>query len=146
MDRNVRSYFFGSRVPVSLSARRAWIEIVYNWLPYAKKFGSLSARRAWIEIKSRLCVKRFQASLSARRAWIEMTCRVDFFFCGCVALRKESVDRNTINKSSIRHRSVALRKESVDRNLLMYFIMYLLTASLSARRAWIEISFRFLWC
>ena len=27
VDRNVRSYFLGSRVPVSLSARRAWIEI-----------------------------------------------------------------------------------------------------------------------
>ena len=37
-----------------------------------------------------------------------------------VALRKESVDRNTINKSSIRHRSeVALRKESVDRNIIL---------------------------
>ena len=35
--------------------------------------------------------------------------------------------------------NVALRKESVDRNLLIYFIIYLLTASLSARRAWIEI-------
>ena len=27
VDRNVRSYFLGLRVPVSLSARRAWIEI-----------------------------------------------------------------------------------------------------------------------
>ena len=57
-----------------------------------------------------------------------------------VALRKESVDRNndTPDKKKI-NPAVALRKESVDRNLLMYFIMYLLTASLSARRAWIEI-------
>ena len=28
VDRKVRSYFLGSRVPVSLSARRAWIEKV----------------------------------------------------------------------------------------------------------------------
>ena len=27
VDRNVRSYFLGSRVPVSLSVRRAWIEM-----------------------------------------------------------------------------------------------------------------------
>ena len=48
-------------------------------------------------------------------------------------------NRNTPNKLTNAH--VALRKESVDRNLLMYFIIYLLTGSLSARRAWIEIDF-----
>ena len=57
---------------VSLSARRAWIEIraaMWAWFSGA----SLSARRAWIEIL-RLCWagKRNQ-SLSARRAWIEIT-------------------------------------------------------------------------
>ena len=57
--------------------------------------GSLSARRAWIEIMvspSRYCPNT--VSLSARRAWIEilgghLTC-----LRWCVALRKESVDRN----------------------------------------------------
>ena len=33
-----------------------------------------------------------------------------------VALRKESVDRNSIEPVSIRVSTVALRKESVDRN------------------------------
>ena len=57
-----------------------------------------------------------------------------------VALRKESVDRNTINKSSTRHRSeVALRKESVDRNAAYPPVGSALQRSLSARRAWIEI-------
>ena len=51
MDRNKRSI---SRIKVcieSLSARRAWIEILMKC--QAKKYsGSLSARRAWIEIGS----------------------------------------------------------------------------------------------
>ena len=57
-----------------------------------------------------------------------------------VALRKESVDRNSTGSASIRAYIVALRKESVDRNLQEVMIMSTLTvASLSARRAWIEI-------
>ena len=59
---------------------------MYSW--------SLSARRAWIEIID--CVIDYvnDASLSARRAWIEICyCR---YWLGVfvVALRKESVDRN----------------------------------------------------
>ena len=56
-----------------------------------------------------------------------------------VALRKESVDRNWCQlmvRSFIR---VALRKESVDRNLTGSTHSGPLGASLSARRAWIEI-------
>ena len=55
---------------------------------------SLSARRAWIEIVVIDFVPLVNGSLSARRAWIEIP-------AGCwrdsrraVALRKESVDRN----------------------------------------------------
>ena len=36
--------------------------------------------------------------------------------------------------------SVALRKESVDRNAKMLIVMAIIIASLSARRAWIEMS------
>ena len=36
-----------------------------------------------------------------------------------VALRKESVDRNTLPKNPMIRIDVALRKESVDRNLSM---------------------------
>ena len=55
-------------------------------------------------------------SLSARRAWIEIG--VDFAedWLNAVALRKESVDRNTSVVSSSVQPRVALRKESVDRN------------------------------
>ena len=57
-------------------------------------------------------------SLSARRAWIE--------------IRKSAVQE--------KYRCVALRKESVDRNM-GYSTLFLLPAkSLSARRAWIEIT------
>ena len=56
-----------------------------------------------------------------------------------VALRKESVDRNihSLNLPS-RPIDVALRKESVDRNYPGMNTISYTTASLSARRAWIE--------
>ena len=57
------------------------------------------------------------ASLSARRAWIEIGGLGGVAPQGCVALRKESVDRN-------------FQVRIVARGLLQ---------SLSARRAWIEI-------
>ena len=57
-------------------------------------------------------------SLSARRAWIEI-------MTGCL---------NTVT------RSVALRKESVDRNTNYSPASLFDLPSLSARRAWIEIS------
>ena len=79
-------------------------------------------------------------SLSARRAWIEKTLRLTLYLSIMVALRKESVDRNTRSPSAptapswslsarrawieillcgpgARQLQVALRKESVDRNL-----------------------------
>ena len=56
-----------------------------------------------------------------------------------VALRKESVDRNFF-PCIVRHfDNVALRKESVDRNDAVQIIVVIVHASLSARRAWIEI-------
>ena len=57
---------------------------------------SLSARRAWIEIgRTSTTAKRFPQSLSARRAWIEILLVLVFGMPTSVALRKESVDRNT---------------------------------------------------
>ena len=56
-----------------------------------------------------------------------------------VALRKESVDRNSIALASLRAYTVALRKESVDRNAIVEREREHNRASLSARRAWIEI-------
>ena len=56
-----------------------------------------------------------------------------------VALRKESVDRNGEYLVVQPVADVALRKESVDRNFAEYAGARLRVASLSARRAWIEI-------
>ena len=57
-----------------------------------------------------------------------------------VALRKESVDRNADGVvSGAADYVVALRKESVDRNDVIRPAIDIFLASLSARRAWIEI-------
>ena len=56
-----------------------------------------------------------------------------------VALRKESVDRNTQRREFKRLGLVALRKESVDRNTPEEVETHEEQTSLSARRAWIEI-------
>ena len=57
-----------------------------------------------------------------------------------VALRKESVDRNRARITIITICTVALRKESVDRNTSIDNITQGVFKSLSARRAWIEIT------
>ena len=80
---------------VSLSARRAWIEISYKVL-LAMPNASLSARRAWIEIPSGFTSLSWRGeSLSARRAWIEIQLVASVSNYHEVALRKESVDRNS---------------------------------------------------
>ena len=59
---------------------------------------SLSARRAWIEIGVGLyLVTEKDMSLSARRAWIEIVNILHHILANCVALRKESVDRNIVS-------------------------------------------------
>ena len=49
MDRNQAADISAKRETRSLSARRAWIEIIDYIIDYATD-ASLSARRAWIEI------------------------------------------------------------------------------------------------
>ena len=71
MDRNAFVRLIVPELTVSLSARRAWIEMRFVAFSIAQKV-SLSARRAWIEIK--------RSYVQVRQA--------------LVALRKESVDRN----------------------------------------------------
>ena len=56
-----------------------------------------------------------------------------------VALRKESVDRNSLMvRLLFSFSAVALRKESVDRNVPGQNLVNSICLSLSARRAWIE--------
>ena len=79
-------------------------------------------------------------SLSARRAWIEIIGLTYDGLIASVALRKESVDRNCPGTNTILFTTVALRKESVDRNTTALAVLSMYSWSLSARRAWIEIS------
>ena len=67
-------------------------------------------------------------------------CTTTITICTVVALRKESVDRNANNLSMLYNAAVALRKESVDRNYKNLPKQSIHHKSLSARRAWIEIT------
>ena len=103
--------------------------------------GSLSARRAWIEIA---CYRYRRAVLlvALRKESVDRNNPSAAFpaILDEVALRKESVDRNSGRRVlSLKNSSVALRKESVDRNVHIAVAHDLVLASLSARRAWIEI-------
>ena len=87
----------------------------------ADEMRSLSARRAWIEIKKTLqnyvnyCVALRKESVD--RNWATVAAPV----ATVVALRKESVDRNRKHWTRSRPARVALRKESVDRNAYRNF-------------------------
>ena len=86
MDRNRACTTIITTCIASLSARRAWIEIVITAmtsqisvdrnLDYCDdehtEWSSLSARRAWIEIGDYVEYNYNNKSLSARRAWIEI--------------------------------------------------------------------------
>ena len=88
-----------------------------------------------------IVIVKMDTSLSARRAWIEMIVGISQVALQYVALRKESVDRNSIFPGSwILAPVVALRKESVDRNRSPQATSAGWVGSLSARRAWIEMS------
>ena len=73
VDRNQCAYEMSGQEVLSLSARRAWIEMDLTYSDGVVS-GSLSARRAWIEIsvKDLNAHLYYHRSLSARRAWIEI--------------------------------------------------------------------------
>ena len=116
VDRNTMRRDFKALGLLSLSARRAWIEIKNSWQRFCKT-RSLSARRAWIEIN--------RGRGRGRRH--------------CVALRKESVDRNrdSRNSQNINRGSLSARRAWIE--IMIQYAYRLSLASLSARRAWIEI-------
>ena len=79
---------------MSLSARRAWIEIFFrgwtlniNGVALRKESVDRNGSADYVEYN-------YNKSLSARRAWIEMLVLAFTNFSPTVALRKESVDRN----------------------------------------------------
>ena len=109
----------------SLSARRAWIEIVTP--PPVTGAVSVALRKESVDRNfggstASCAVGR---SLSARRAWIEIFLSEYMIPVIVVALRKESVDRNySVHIYLAGDLRVALRKESVDRNLWSWINSY----------------------
>ena len=96
VDRNM----FESNAPIatvkSLSARRAWIEILVKQL------------NRWVQW---VALRKESVDRNNEKALLRTDSKT-------VALRKESVDRNmTIESSKEAGSAVALRKESVDRNV-----------------------------
>ena len=79
---------------MSLSARRAWIEILYGAI--SNVWDCVALRKESVDRNPLMCTIRQMplTSLSARRAWIEIGASHNFCIFLSVALRKESVDRN----------------------------------------------------
>ena len=76
VDRNREQFKYVVQCRKSLSARRAWIEMMFWLFRPCWNLLSLSARRAWIEIFGVDTVShQHLSSLSARRAWIEISNR-----------------------------------------------------------------------
>ena len=102
---------------MSLSARRAWIEMVS--LDPVVIHGTVALRKESVDRNGCLLDWDAIGYVALRKESVDRNSRVrDCGQCGRVALRKESVDRNvdaTLLKAS---KTVALRKESVDRNVL----------------------------
>ena len=101
---------------------------------------SLSARRAWIEIRASASLRKTSMVALRKESVDRNSYRCLIVAAVEVALRKESVDRNGLQVLCKLYSAVALRKESVDRNCCHIPLTLLQITSLSARRAWIEIT------
>ena len=126
---------------MSLSARRAWIEIPSSYsVPI--NLSDVALRKESVDRNVNLRVVDGSKSVALRKESVDRNVRplMCSWLCG-VALRKESVDRNlnSLQKNAVSCH-VALRKESVDRNVFGTLDCWQIASSLSARRAWIEIS------
>ena len=119
VDRNTQRRDFKRLGLLSLSARRAWIEIINN--NYNDLTRPVALRKESVD-------RNLSFHNSIKRC--------------LVALRKESVDRNSKIAKKVLTSMVALRKESVDRNNVRHTTTPRPSMSLSARRAWIEMHVR----
>ena len=85
---------------MSLSARRAWIEISYGALDGASEIVALRKESVDRNKNHLFFCHHNLKSLSARRAWIEIDVSDKESLAEEVALRKESVDRNQCRRQS----------------------------------------------
>ena len=131
-------------VPVArrVALRKESVDRNYKGANMARsQWVSLSARRAWIEIPKALPLPRWHLVALRKESVDRNLFPALLLMAHPVALRKESVDRNTHSTQTIKSNIiVALRKESVDRNIKEDVSYSIIIKSLSARRAWIEIS------
>ena len=124
--------------PRSLSSRRAWIEIYKTELEAAEQ-RSLSSRRAWIEILGFTADGPTAESLSSRRAWIEILLPpLEFRF----RIRRSPHGERGLKfhhgaRGIRRHRSLSSRRAWIE--IQSCQMMSMSGRSLSSRRAWIEI-------
>ena len=95
VDRNIRTLMQVMARLLSLSARRAWIEIPEPCGPQNTRM-PVALRKESVDRNDVLAVSAVLElmSLSARRAWIEISSVSNSLPALKVALRKESVDRN----------------------------------------------------
>ena len=125
---------------LSLSSRRAWIEMLNLFESITDIIASLSSRRAWIEIcVFSIAAKNKIMSLSSRRAWIEITSA--YLFCKNNKSRSPHGERglkfcvsrcyphDTLGRSPHGERGMKLLSNRKTITKLL---------SLSSRRAWIE--------
>ena len=103
---------------LSLSSRRAWIEIELSGMPVYNPKVALLTESVDRNSKWKLLSVKLLSSLSSRRAWIEISPSRYRGYSRNVALLTESVDRNSTMDPQF------------ERNY---------RESLSSRRAWIEI-------
>ena len=160
MDRNIASGFSNFESPMSLSARRAWIEI--SGILWVFGFYSVALRKESVDrnFSNRASILHTFVALRKESVDRNWSCWMRSGHTLTVALRKESVDRNLGEIEAAGYYGVALRKESVDRNASFALLMIsalvalrkesvdrnqkpiaqtgLTKESLSARRAWIE--------
>ena len=108
-----------------------------SWLVNA---GSLSARRAWIEIvESGELVKQFDVALRKESVDRNFNVIVNAVKYIAVALRKESVDRNICIIHVMQNSWLSLSARRAWIEIFALFMSCKIVGSLSARRAWIEI-------
>ena len=95
VDRNCEGVFLLRKITMSLSARRAWIEIWHKMSSITAPAG-VALRKESVDRNKSSTTSQVTVlpSLSARRAWIEMGVLCLLCVLLLVALRKESVDRN----------------------------------------------------
>ena len=100
---------------MSLSARRAWIEITQDCAAFIKNPGRSPQGERGLKLAVMADYAKRQGSLSARRAWIEIRCTTGLMVLGLGrSPQGERGLKYPLYETAVKELPVALRKESVD--------------------------------